>query len=345
MKKCPYCAELVKLDAIICRYCGKSLDDPRYEYKIYHADHIWTCWWCIPDNTPVYKRPTKEDVKEISWRQGGEEDISKKLENEFAQGWVADYIGPEGLILEERHEPNRAPGADYDSYTTYKITYECQLKRLKQPVEITKEEPIIDSETQYRTAIEKDPYDADAYYDLGILLDQQNRNNEAELIFRELTKIAGNDSQAYYNLGLALSKQEKIKKAEAAFRKAISIDKNDNNAYNQLGVLLLQQHKLSEAEICYKTAIKIDSKDALSYMGLGLVLYAQNNKKGAEDALNNARRLNPKLLLINYWIGVILEAQNQKNDAEIAYQREIKINPNAIRYKLSIITSCQGWTE
>ncbi len=129
MKKCPHCAEFVATEAITCWRCHGRLIDPHYEYKTFHTDHVYTFWWCIPDDLPSDQRPTEADVRRVCWQDNGEDDVRAQLAPDFAQGWLADYIGPELLLLTEKHESSTALPAGHESYTTYDVGFECELKR------------------------------------------------------------------------------------------------------------------------------------------------------------------------------------------------------------------------
>ena len=77
------------------------------------------------------------------------------------------------------------------------------------------------------------------------------------------------------NLGGLLADQKRFEEAEAAYRRALELIPNSPAAWSNLGVLLACRKQEKEAEQSYRTAIDLDPDYRLAYFNLSYLLLRQ----------------------------------------------------------------------
>ncbi|HKY04155.1 MAG TPA: tetratricopeptide repeat protein, partial [Blastocatellia bacterium] len=187
------------------------------------------------------------------------------------------------------------------------------------------------AEELYRMAIELDPKDASAYYNLSLLLsDNPNRNDEAENAIRKAIELDPKDAYAYINLGNILySDVARLDEAEAAYRKAIELNPKDADAYINLGTVLYRDvGRLDEAEAAYRKAIELDPKNIKAYSNLGFLLYQKTNRYDeAEEVARKALDLEPRDAYSNGTLVTVLRLKGRNTEARSLAEKWVQLDP------------------
>ena len=80
------------------------------------------------------------------------------------------------------------------------------------------------AETHYRHALEADPRYALAYFDLGNVLDETGRVDEAIQTYKTALQLAPTYADAHYNLALAYEKTREPRKALKHWQAYVKLD-------------------------------------------------------------------------------------------------------------------------
>ena len=157
------------------------------------------------------------------------------------------------------------------------------------------------------------PGEADAAFNLGVLLEEQDDLAGAESAYRRAD--ARGHAAAASNLGVLLEGQGDLVGAQAAYRRAD--ERGEANGAFNLGVLLEEQGDVEGAESAYRRA---DARGhAAAASNLGVLLEAQGELAGAEAAYRRADDRGEANGAFN--LGVLLEEQGDLAGAEPAYRR------------------------
>jgi predicted O-linked N-acetylglucosamine transferase (SPINDLY family) len=116
---------------------------------------------------------------------------------------------------------------------------------------------LLQAENLYRETIQYNPYHADAYYNLGIILQSRAGIHGAISCYETAVQLNPDLTDAYYNLGIAYAKIFEYKKASAYYMEAIKKNPSDFEAFSNLAGILCEQGKWNESEACFRKALEI----------------------------------------------------------------------------------------
>jgi tetratricopeptide (TPR) repeat protein len=120
--------------------------------------------------------------------------------------------------------------------------------------------------------LEIDPYFADAYNNLGFLLSDLGRLDEAEANLRQALEIKPDYGDAHNNLGNLFKKTKRFAEAKSCYLLALAVSPNSAEVNNNLGNLFAEERDFAKAEACYRHALAIHPDCAEVRWSLGLLL-------------------------------------------------------------------------
>jgi protein O-mannosyl-transferase len=167
--------------------------------------------------------------------------------------------------------------------------------------------------------------------DLGAALVDMGQSDLATPHFQAAVEYMPDYATAHYNLGLMLQKQNRLDDAANEYRSALIYTRDPveaSHVFNNLAVLREQQNEPAEALRAYDAALKIDPYDIPSRIGRGMLEYRRASLDAAQVDLSWAVRLDPNNATTCYWLGRVLEDKGNIPLAESAYETALTLSPD-----------------
>ena len=116
--------------------------------------------------------------------------------------------------------------------------------------------------------VRKDPNNAPARAELGMLRLSQGNRAEAEQHFRLAIQSKPEYAPAHYDYGVLLRLQGRLAEAQAQFETTLRLDPKNSKAHGNLGYVLLDRGDRRAALAHFESALEIDPDDPLAKAGL-----------------------------------------------------------------------------
>lgn len=220
---------------------------------------------------------------------------------------------------------------------------------------------------EFQAAVEIDPRDSQAHYNLArvyriqgflkeavaeyeaaISLDSNNQPARRELAEIKRTiqndvgtrlkiegqeealrqRMSSGDQTPSQRRGEEYLKKGDLSRAIGEFEGALNSDPNNPKLYKLIGYLYFQNNRYTNALSAYTSAYKLSPQDAEIPYSIGMIHLRTQNPEEALNWLKKALEQSPDLVKAQFGLGEAYEALGQNEDALFQYRKCLQLSPN-----------------
>jgi tetratricopeptide (TPR) repeat protein len=188
-----------------------------------------------------------------------------------------------------------------------------------------------DSYSLFSHTLQVTSQNAIAENDLGAALVSMGKPDLATPHFQAAVQYMPDYATAHYNLGTMLQTENRFEEATEEYRLALVYTRDAVEAgkvYDNIAMLREQQNEPIEALSAYNASLRINPYDIRARLGRGMLEYKGGSLDNAQVDLSWAVRLAPDDANTCYWLGRVLEDKGQLSLAESAYETALTLSPN-----------------
>jgi len=181
---------------------------------------------------------------------------------------------------------------------------------------------------KYKRAILTCPDKSRAYYDLGFILSQEKRYNEAIRNFKKAALIQPYSSRVYRSWGVALYWLGNYQEAELKLEEARRIYNACTETDYWLGEVLLKFNQYDEVIAICERVERMDHNNLKIYRPWIAAMLDLGKIKEAKSLLGNLKRKNPQSHRTYFYIGIVFEYKGMYEEAIECYEKAYEISAN-----------------
>lgn len=186
------------------------------------------------------------------------------------------------------------------------------------------------SEALWEATLRDNPEAWMAHNNLGLLLREQGRKEEALRHHQRAVEIEPELAhEPRHDLGNLLAELGRLDEAVAQHEKGLAILETYHGLTN-LAATLLAAKRANEAVIHFELALNLRPNSALAHLNLAIALAQAGEPQSALERLQHAATLDATMAEIPFQMGNIFMAQNHSGEAMEAFRDVLELDPNHV---------------